>query len=121
MAPVTFNLPDYYRGDTWLGGNMGPASIDGAAPTTTLVSARLQFRDFDGVLGYELNTTPAEGKGTISITNAASWTIAFPKQILYGLNTGKWDYDIELVDSEGTKRTVYKGYIKVIGDVSYDD
>lgn len=119
MAPVRFNFPDHYRNDTWLGGTLGPALIDDAVPTTTLVSARLQFRNFDGELGYELNTVPATGKGTITITNAATWEIEFPKQVL-SLDEGKWDYDLELVDSEGTIITVYAGYVKVNGDISRD-
>ena len=120
MIPVLIPpLPTHYMGDTWkslLG--FGPILIDDAQPPNYLVSCRMQFRD-RSVLGYELNSAPEAGEGTLTITNSATWEIAVPGQPL-PLTSGIWLWDFETVDSEDIILTLYKGSIRVEKDVTYD-
>jgi len=121
MVPVTIDeLQAHYRGDVWKGLlGFGPITINGVPPATTLVSCRMQFRDREKLLGYELNTSPAAGEGTLVIDNSTTWVISIPKQLL-PLEVGKWYWDIETIDSEGFPWTPFRGSIKVQEDVSHD-
>jgi hypothetical protein len=119
MEPVKIVLDNpYYEGDSWLGLRIGPVLINEEIPPATLASCRMQFRDSDGNLGYELNTVVEVGKGLITILDADIWDVLVNIQIL-PLDTGRWDWDFETTDNNGVVRTLYKGILKVIGDITH--
>ena len=120
MIPVLIPpLPTHYMGDTWKGLlGFGPVLIDDAQPPNTLSYCRMQFRDRNE-LGYELNSAPEAGEGTLTISNATTWEITVPSQLL-PLEKGVWSWDLETTDSAGTILTLYKGTIRVDRDISYD-
>jgi len=118
MAPVTIKINEYYKGDSWSGLDIGPILIDGVQPLLTLASCRMHFRNADGALGYALNTVPTADKGTIVISNATTWEVTIPTQIL-DLIAGKWLWDFETTDSAGNVLTLYKGSLTVKQDVTY--
>jgi len=119
--PVEINIDPYYAGDSWIGMTVGPVIINEDSPANTLTSVRMQFRDRKtGDLGFELNTSPGAGEGTITISNASTWLIVVPAQILVGLVKGNYKWDFECTDSTGYVITLYKGKLRVIGDVTHD-
>jgi len=121
MPPVIIKLDSYYKGDSWGGMLIGPVIINDAVPAYPVASVRMQFRDTEfGDLGYELNTTPAEGQGLINIINAATWEIAVDPQVI-GLTEGRWDWDFECTDSMGFVVTLYRGVLVVKGDITRDN
>ena len=117
MVPEKVTLSKYYHGDTWKGFKIGPVLFDGNAPTTTLVSCKLQFRDKYDNLGYEYNTVSAICKGLITITDAATWEVTVEPGIL-DLEKGLWYWDLETVDSAGTIKTIISGKIRIKIDIT---
>lgn len=117
MPPVYIRLDSHYKDDTWTGMTVGPVLINTAQPEYTLASVKMQFRDQADQLGHEFNTVGGTGIGTITITNATTWVITVPEQLL-NLTKGIWSWDFETINSEGTKLTLYEGIIKVIEDTT---
>ena len=126
-TPAKITLEDHYKGDWWEGMVIGPVLVNGVAPTATLISCKMQFRDEWDELGHEFNTTPGAGIGTITIDDAATWEITVPPQLLNlltdesenGKNNSKtWYLDFQTTDSDGAILTLYRGTIKVLEDVS---
>ena len=120
MPPANIKLDNYYSGDSWGGMLVGPVLINEATPISALAAVRIQFRDSFGDLGYELNTVPTVGKGLINITDADTWEIEVPAQVL-GLVAGRWDWDFECTDSIGFVVTLYRGVLTVKGDITHDN
>jgi hypothetical protein len=120
MAPTTVVLEgSYYKGDSWPGMHIDPVTINGLQPALALASCRMQFRDADRLLGYELNSVPATGKGLIIITNAATWEMDITDQIL-DMPAGRYNWDLETTDAGGNVLTIYKGKLTVKQDVTHD-
>lgn len=121
VAPVTISLSEMTAGDTWQGIIIGPVLFNGAQPSYPLSSCRLYFRKMqDSTLSFAFESgTPSEGKGTITITNAATWSVIIPAQA-HHLAPGSYKWDFETTDSVGVIRTLYKGVVNVAPDVSYD-
>ena len=120
MATVKVVTDPHKRGDTWIGIlSIGPILINNLPPISSVVSCRIQYRSSSGVLGYELNSVPAIGKGIITIVNAVTWVFNIPKQFL-PLETGNWDWDFETVDSTGAIDTYYRGTQTILADISHD-
>ena len=121
MPPVIIKLDNYYSGDSWEGMLVGPVVINEVTPTSPVTAVRMQFRDSEfGDLGYELNTDPAAGEGLITITDADTWEINIPAQVI-GLVAGRWDWDLECTDSTGYVVTLYRGVLTVKGDITRDN
>lgn len=120
MPPVKIDpLPVHTRGDHWDGMIVGPVLINDETPYFNIASCRMQFRDGEGNLGYELNSVPTAGKGTIDLTDPITWLVTLPLQAL-PLDVGKWYWDFEVTDTDGSVLTLYTGTMKVIGDITYD-
>ena len=117
--PVTVYFNPQKKGDTWRLITFGPILINDIQPLATIASCRLYFRQ-SGVLKYKLENSPASGEGTITITNATTWIITIPLQIL-GLEVGSFDWDLEIVDSNGVVLSPYEGVLKITKEQSYDD
>lgn len=117
MAPGKVTLKPCYKGDTWKGFTVGPVLIDGQAPTTTLVSCKMQFVDKYGGLGYEFDTVAAVSKGLITIDDAATWEVTVEPAIL-PLDKGVWKWDFETIDSADTKVTLLAGTIRITADIT---
>lgn len=118
MRPVPVTLNDHTRGDTWEGITIGPVMFNGAQPTSVLSSCRMQFRDDNDTLGYELNSVPATGKGPITITNSTTWVVTVPAQQL-PLDAATWRWDFETTDAGGVVRTLYSGILRIKADVTH--
>jgi hypothetical protein len=128
MAPEKITIADHYNGDTWVGMAIGPILINSLQPPNTLASCKLEFRDEDDTLGYKLTTTPGAGEGTITISDATTWVVSIPEQLIPGVDAGDvtagmknkkiWYWDFETIDSTGKKLTLYKGTLKVYEDVT---
>lgn len=119
MAPVTVTLSPHLRGDTWNVLAFGPITIDGVAPTSNLASARLQFRNDEGTLGFEFNTSPSAEQGTFVISDAATWEVTVTPHILT-LTPGTWYWDYETTDVNGSVLTLYSGVQEITADVTRD-
>lgn len=119
MIPVTITLPDFVSGDTWQGMTIGPILFNGAQPSYALLSCRLHFRNYSGSLAFALSSSPQTGQGSIIISNAVTWSILIPAQVL-SLVAGKYSWDFETVDSEGVIRTLYEGVQNVLRDYTHD-
>jgi len=126
--PVTIKLKDHYRGDHWIGIlrigpiqiNTGTLEVPVLAPMSSpCASARIQFRDANGVLGYELSTTPADDTGTITVLDADTWEFTVPVQPL-PLDAGTWTWDFETTGDDDVVLTPYKGTLEVDPDQSRD-
>jgi len=118
MIPVFVELDDYYRGDTWDGITIGPILFDNIDPEYPLSACYIDFRDENGTLGYSFRTTPSIGHGEIIIIDSDKWEVKiFPTEL--PLMVGCWYWDFETMDSSGFKRTLYKGSMRVIEDITY--
>ena len=126
-TPEKIKLNDHYKGDFWEGMSVGPVLINGVQPTVNLAAVRMQFRDEDDVLGHEFNEAPGAGEGTITITDAVTWEINVPEQLLdldAGVvnnrltNSKTWYWDFQTTDTNGRILTLYRGTIKVKEDVT---
>lgn len=113
--PITLVLDDHYYGDSWAGLSIGPILIGAAAPEVPMASCRMQFINYDtGVIGYEYSSEVADDKGSMTITNAATWCATVPKQGC-PLTPGRWRWTIQIVDDNGDALTVHDGILKVTG------
>lgn len=118
--PKRFDLPAFVEGETWEGITLiGPVTINGQPPAHPLSLAVLSFRRAysDIQPKYVLSTAPAEGQGSITIVDAATWRITVPRQAL-PLRAGmrlprRWFWHLDLVDNQATKKTYVGGAILV--------
>lgn len=113
---ATYDLSTRIRGDSWRGIEEITIEVNSAPPPASVISARMYFRETfdspDTVL--ELSTVD----GTITITNAATWTFVVPEIIAFPLKAGTWVYDFETTDAAGFIRTYFGGTIKIWRDVT---
>jgi hypothetical protein len=115
MTPASYNMEPVARGDQWPGiTQIGPIQVDEAAPATTVVSARMQWRRSPGAaaVGHEIDTEDG-----IVILDEDAWTFSIPQQPL-PLGAGVWHYDFETVDSVGAVRTWIFGTLEIKQDVT---
>lgn len=111
MAPQKYIMQPVPRGDQWTGVPTITIKVNGLVPAVPLASARMQFRKFDK-LGAELST----GAG-IDIVSAAGWELSIPAQSL-PLGAGKWDYDLEAINTDGAVKTYVEGSINIKQDIT---
>lgn len=114
MRPVSIDLPDHTRGDTWEGMAIGPVTFNGETPTVALSGCRMHFRDKGGALGQEFSSEDT----TITISASGTWEVLVPAQAL-NLTSGYWKWDFETTDIDGIIRTLYDGSIRIIDDITY--
>ena len=120
MIPVQINLPNVHAGDTWEGVSFGPALVNGVQPPLALASCRLYFRDANTkTLAYGFKSVATVGFGTITIANAATWSVSIAAQIL-PLVAGTYLWDFEITDVAGTVITPCSGILIVTQDVTHD-
>lgn len=120
MLPVRVPLNDHTHGDTWEGiASIGPVLINGSQPDYALSSCRMYFRTTLGVLGYKFKSSPGDGEGSITISDADTWEITVAAQAL-PLDIGMWEWDFETTDSDGTILTLYSGTLEIVEEQSYD-
>lgn len=120
MPPAIVTLDPYYRGDAWEGLHIGPMSEDGLPPAPPCVSARMHFRHpKTRALGFALSSNPASGEGRITVVSAINYEFDIPRQVLTGLDAGKWLWDFETIDAEGLPSTWISGELTVLQDQTY--
>lgn len=116
MIPQQLSLTPFTEGDTWDGIPSMTITVNGAAPASALSSVIMRFKKNGGTdaeLVELTSATPAQ----ITITNAATWTLTVPAQIVAGLTAGKWDWRMKFTDAAGKKRTYLADQITVLETV----
>lgn len=115
----------HYRNDIWKDGYrvLGPVTINGAPPLSPCLYARLQFRNIkDGSMGYELNSSPGAGQGTIIIDDPVNYKFTFPEQSL-PLAAGDWECDFETYTTANhtdSPWTIWRWKLQVKPDITHD-
>lgn len=120
MQPVTINIPDHTKGDTWEGLSIGPVTFDSAPPPSNLVSCRMYLRDRRGNLVLKFRTSPAAGEKTITVSDAATWEILVPSVVI-DINPSDYSWGFETTDAAGAVRTLYAGVWTITKEHTYDD
>ena len=115
MKPATENL-HLVRGDTWEG--MGPyrIEINEEPPAVALAEVRMQIRTKADDTTALVTLTSAD-TAEIEILDAAEWRFIVRPQAL-NLGKGRYVYDIEFEDEDGTVTTYLAGRITVDQDVT---
>lgn len=116
--PVEIFLKDYYKGDTWIGISVGPIKINGLQPSATIVSCRMHFRDKKLNLGCAFSSKTSSTRNKIIINDSVTWELSILPAIL-PLDVGEWDWDLEILDSDGVNLTYYHGTLTVLQDKSF--
>ena len=126
MIPATLEKMTHWRGDLWRDGfrQFGPmADEEGNPPAAPALYCRMQFRNkTTKALGYELNSDPLEGEGTIVIEDSEAYIFSIPEQAL-PLAAGEWEWDFEThttATKSETPLTWLKGTMSVKGDITHD-
>jgi hypothetical protein len=116
MIPQKLAITSITEGDTWDGIPSLTVTINGAAPASALSIVTMRFAKIgsEGEQTVELTSATA---GQINITNAATWTITVPAQIVPGLTAGKWTWRMRFQDAAGKKRTYLADEITVLETV----
>ena len=115
FLPKTYNPPAAVTGDTYDGFSITGITIDGANPSNTLASVRLQFRTAPDATTAALELTSAAAD--ITIDDSATWAITI-EAFTISLAAGRYYYDIEFTDSAGLIRTYVAGSWRVDQDVT---
>lgn len=120
MLPAKVDLLPHEQGTTWEGISIGPITVDGLPPTYPCFSCRIQFRLLeDGTLGYELNSSPGVGEGTITIVDADLWQFNVPTQVL-PMPAGDYEWEFMATDTATVTLPYYRGIFKYISPVVHD-
>lgn len=116
MIPQKLTLTPFTEGDTWDGIPSITITINGAQPSSALSVVTLRFKKSGGLLSDVVELTSAT-PAQITITNAATWTLTVPAQIVADLTAGKWDWRMKFTDAAGKKRTYLADQITVLETV----
>jgi len=125
------NAVMHYSGDTWNGLTIKHSFIgDPGDKPPGVKSARLQLRDFDDKLVYELTSVtgsenglpagyPFNLKGNISIVDnpAYVWILSIDAQPL-PVPIGTYFWDLEIVNNLNIRQTILTGTLSVCKDVT---
>lgn len=110
-----YNIPDHLRGDTWNGITSISLSKDGIPLNLSGANILMQFRkDIDSPVNLELSSD----NGGIVITDDINGLISIPP-ILITMQYGTYQYDLQVVLSDGYTKTYMKGIWKIVGDISH--
>jgi hypothetical protein len=109
-----YNLPIRVRGDSWRGIPSITITINGEVPTVAAAVARMQFRQNkeNGKAGLSLSSE----NDTITIVDAVDWIFSVPAINNFPLGAGDWDYDFEVTDVTGYRRTFFAGTVTIRQD-----
>jgi hypothetical protein len=115
MEPETYIIEPHVSGDTWSSLSSITIAINGISPVFPLVSARIQFRkSYLGSIIFELNS---ENHDTMEIADPVTWRIVIPSQVI-AAPPGIYSYDLETIDSMGSKKTYLKGTWEILEDIT---
>jgi hypothetical protein len=134
MQPITLcnsASATHYSGDSWNGLTIKKSFIgDPLDAPPGVKNARLQFRDYDDTLIYELSTFtgsenglpkgyPFNLKGNISIVEHPSyiWVLSLDAQPL-PMPVGTYAWDLEIVDTLNIKHTILTGTLSICKDIT---
>jgi hypothetical protein len=116
MTPKTLQLEPFTAGDAWSGIpsisiTEGPEGGPFAPPASDLATVTMRFQKADGSDEIvELSSADSE----ITITSANGWTFAIPAQVVPGLTTGRWNWNLRCVNAAGMPTTYLVGQINVL-------
>jgi hypothetical protein len=120
MTPKTLQLEPFTAGDAWSGIpsiaiTEGPEGGPFAPPASDLTTVTMRFQKADGADDVvQLSSATA---GQITITNANNWTFAIPAQVVPGLTTGRWNWNIRCTNAAGLPTTYLAGQINVLPSI----
>jgi len=107
-----FRLPDTEKGCTWDGFTWELTDPDGSTEwASTLVSARFQMQDEDGVSVFSKSST-VNGEITLNTTTADAWSITV-ESVLMTVAAGTYTYALETTDAGGRIKPQLKGAIRI--------
>jgi hypothetical protein len=119
MIPKTINLEPFTAGDAWAGIPLititeGPEGGPFAPPASGLALVTMRFQKSDGADDIvELSSADAE----IDITSANNWTFSIPPQVVPGLTTGRWNWNIRCTNAAGLPGTYLVGQLNVLPSI----
>ena len=116
MTPQKLSLTPFTEGDTWDGIPSLTVTINGSPPASALSLVTMRFKKSGGLESETVQLTSAT-VGQITITNAATWAITVPAQIVPALTTGKWTWRMRFQDATGDKRTYLADEITILETV----
>lgn len=116
MTPQKLALTPFTEGDTWDGIPALTVTINGAPPASALSLVTMRFKKSAGLPSDVVELTSATA-GQITITNAATWAVTVPPQIVATLTSGKWTWRMRFQDAAGKKRTYLADELTVLETV----
>jgi hypothetical protein len=116
MTPQKLPLPPFTEGDTWDGIPSLTITVNGAPPASALSVVTMRFAKLGSAMESVVVLTSATA-GQINITNASTWAITIPAQIVAGLTSGKWTWRMRFQDAAGKKRTYLADELTVLETV----
>ena len=116
MTPQKLSLTPFTEGDTWDGIPSLTVTINGSPPASALSLVTMRFKKSGGLESETVQLTSAT-VGQITITNAATWAITVPAQIVPALTaagrpvsfvelSSPYGHDAFLLDSPEMNRVV---------------
>lgn len=125
MKPAELDLGTIVQGDTWQGFTVPEVKKCGQNMDSPLAQVRLQFKRADAVAVGAAPTAAlsldSDADTEISILDPATWAIQVgPVDYtdMESVGAGVWNWDLETTDVAGVRRTLYKGTITVVADVT---
>ena len=117
MTPKTISLEPFTEGDAWSGIPQisiteGPEGGPFAPPASDLATVTMRFKKADGTPDDVVELSSAAAK--ITITSANNWTFAIPPQVIAGLTTGRWNWNIRCINAAGMPATYLTGQVNVL-------
>jgi hypothetical protein len=107
------DLPMTRKGDTWDGLTLAIASDD-TEFEGTLVTARFQLQDSDGVSALTLSSA-VSGEVTINSASPGAWSVTVEPRAIT-IDAGTYGYGLELTDSNSVVKTRLVGTLPVNPD-----
>ena len=112
--PGRYTIPSAVTGDTFAGIPELSIKVNGAAPTASLASVKMQFKTEATASTAALELTSASG---ITINDASNWNITIDPFTI-NLSADNYVYDIEFTDANGDVRTYVTGTWSIVQDVT---
>jgi len=113
-SPAILPMGTLVQGNTWDGVPIIVVTKNGSPPSTTVVTARMQFRKTPESQP-KVTLTNSDG---ITINDATNWNLTIPPRNLDALTPGDWIADLELTDSDDTVKTWMRGELNVASTVT---
>jgi len=115
MTPQKLQLEEFVEGDTWSGIPalnvlITPDGGVAAPPDSNLASVIMRWRKIESAATVvDLTTADSE----ITLASAANWEISIPAQIVPGLTSGRWKWQLIFTAADDSVKTYLQGDVNV--------